>query len=88
MMLKRVRRAAPAHLKRKPYGVNEHFPSEVLKIRRDLLPIHKEARKRKLKQVFKRDKLYIEGELYDKKKARQSIKTNRSEWGRYGITKE
>lgn len=41
-----VRRAAPVHWKGHFYGVNEHFP---LKIRRDLLPIHKEARKRKLK---------------------------------------
>jgi hypothetical protein len=58
-----VRRAAPVHLKGKPYGVNEHFQPEVLKIRKDLLSIHKEARKRKLKSVFKRDQLYIEGEL-------------------------
>ena len=81
MMLKRVRRAAPAHLKRKPYGVNEHFPPEVLKIRRDLLSIHKEARKRKLKQVFKRDKLYIEGELYDKKKHANLLKQTEASGG-------
>ena len=68
-----VRRAAPVHLKGKPYyGVNEHFPPEVLKIHRDALPIHKEARKRKLKSVFKRDKLYIEGELCDKQGQRKA----------------
>jgi hypothetical protein len=47
-----VRRAAPVHLKGKPYGVNEHFQPEVLKIRKDLLSIHKEARKRKLPHLI------------------------------------
>jgi hypothetical protein len=56
------------HFKGKPYGINEHFPPEVLKIRRDVLPIHKEARKRKLTSIFKRDKLFIECELFDKRK--------------------
>ena len=67
------------HLKGKSYGINEHFQPEVLKIHKDLLSMHKEARKRKLKSVFKRDQLNIEGEWFDKKKARQSIKTTRSE---------
>ena len=69
-----VRRAAHVHLKGKPYGINEHFQPEVLKIRKDLLSIHKEARKRKLKSVFKRDQLYIEGELFDKKKHANLLK--------------
>lgn len=56
------------HLKGKSYGINEHFQPEVLKIHKDLLSMHKEARKRKLKSVFKRDQLNIEGELFDKKK--------------------
>ena len=42
-----------------------------LELRRNLLPIHKEARKRKLKSVFKWDKLYIEGELFDKNLLKQ-----------------
>jgi hypothetical protein len=36
-----VRYAAPRHLIGKPFGVNEHFPSEVIKIRGELIPIHK-----------------------------------------------
>ena len=62
------------HLKGKPYGINEHFQPEVLKIHKDLLSMHKEARKRKLKSVFKRDQLYIEGELFDKKKHANLLK--------------
>jgi hypothetical protein len=34
-----VRRAAHVHLKGKPYGINEHFQPEVLKIRKDLLSV-------------------------------------------------
>ncbi|CAC5394078.1 unnamed protein product [Mytilus coruscus] len=69
-----IRFAAPKHLKGKPFGVNEHFPHEVVKIRKELLPIHKEARKQKLKSVLKRDKLYIDGELFDKTKHSHLIK--------------
>ncbi|CAC5379506.1 unnamed protein product [Mytilus coruscus] len=63
-----IRFAAPKHLVGKPFGVHEHFPHEVVKIRKDLLPIHKEERKQKLKVVLKRDKLCIDGELFDKTK--------------------
>ena len=49
-----VRYAAPRHLIGKPFGVNEHFPSEVIKIRRELIPIHKEARKQKNKICIKK----------------------------------
>ncbi|CAG2236107.1 unnamed protein product [Mytilus edulis] len=69
-----IRFAAPKHLKGKPFGVNEHFPHEVVKIRKELLPIHKEARKQNLKSVLKRDKLYIDGELFDKSKHSHLIK--------------
>ncbi|CAG2237302.1 unnamed protein product [Mytilus edulis] len=69
-----IRFAAPKHLKGKPFGVNEHFPHEVVKIRKELLPIHKEARKQNLKSVLKRDKLYIDGELFDKTKHSHLIK--------------
>ncbi|CAC5358935.1 SLC42A [Mytilus coruscus] len=61
-----IRFAAPKHVKGKPFGVNEHFPHEVVKICKELLPIHKEACKQKLKSVLKRDKLYIDGELLTK----------------------
>ena len=69
-----VRYAAPRHLIGKPFGVNEHFPSEVIKIRRELIPIHKEARKQKIKSVLKRDKLFIENGPFDKKKHDNLIK--------------
>jgi co-chaperonin GroES (HSP10) len=60
-----VRYAALRHLIGKPFGVYEHFPPEVIKIRRELIPIHKEARKQKIKSVLKRDKLFIENEPFD-----------------------
>jgi hypothetical protein len=60
-----VRYAATRHLIGKPFGINEHFPPEVIKIRRELIPIHKEARKQKIKSVLKRDKLFIENEPFD-----------------------
>ncbi|CAC5395961.1 unnamed protein product [Mytilus coruscus] len=45
------------------YGVNEQFPPEIEEQRRKLYPIAKEARKKKLKVVMKRDKLYINDKL-------------------------
>ncbi|CAC5405565.1 unnamed protein product [Mytilus coruscus] len=69
-----IRFAAPKHLKGKSFGVNEHFLHEVVEIHKELLPIHKEARKQKLKSVLKRDKLYIDGELFDKIKHSHLIK--------------
>ena len=60
-------------LKGTAIGVNEHFPPEVVKIRRGLIPIYKEARKQKLKASLRRDKLYIEGELFDEVKHKNLI---------------
>ena len=63
-----VRYAAPRHLIGKPFGVNEHFPSEVIKIRGELIPIHKEARKNKIKSVLKRISFLLKTNHLTKKK--------------------
>ena len=74
-----IRSRAPKFLNGKSYGVNEYFPPEVVKSRRELIPIHKEARKLKLKSVLRRDKLFIEGEPFDKAKHAYLIQRARAE---------
>lgn len=61
--LTKVKRSA-SKLKGTYYGINEQFPSEIEEKRKSLYPIAKEARKKKEKVVFVRDKLYINDVLY------------------------
>ncbi|CAC5411895.1 unnamed protein product [Mytilus coruscus] len=55
-----VRKAA-SNLRGTNYGISEQFPKEINDRRRALWPYFQEARKRKKKAFFKRDRLYIEG---------------------------
>ncbi|KAK6196443.1 hypothetical protein SNE40_001668 [Patella caerulea] len=60
-----VRYEAPKTLKGKPYGVNEQFPKVINDRRKALYPHFKAAKRMNKKAVFKVDKLFIEGELFD-----------------------
>lgn len=51
-------------LRQTPFNVNEQYPEEVLRRRRDLIDVMKTARRDGKRAVLVRDKLYINGELY------------------------
>lgn len=58
-----VRRCGPK-LAGKPYGVSEQFPEEIMRRRRELLPILRKAKRQNHKAVISVDKLYINGTRY------------------------
>lgn len=52
-------------LRGKPYGINEQYPLEIEKKRRELYPIMKQAKKEGKKCKLVKDKLYINGKPYE-----------------------
>lgn len=52
-------------LQGKPYGIHEQFPKEIEDRRRLLYPIQKRCRKAGQKTKLVRDKLFIDGKLYE-----------------------
>ena len=55
-------------LKGTDISIGEQFPIEIQKRRKELMPALKSAKDRSLKVSLVRDKLYIEGKLYNPKK--------------------
>ncbi|KAK3739167.1 hypothetical protein QZH41_007996 [Actinostola sp. cb2023] len=58
-----VRKMA-SHLKGSKFGLSEDFVHEVLQVRKNLLPVLKEAKRQKKKAFLKHDQLIIEGQIY------------------------
>ena len=55
-----VRMAAPK-LKGLAFGINEQFPKDVMETRKQLIPLFREAKRKRQKAKLVMDKLYIEG---------------------------
>lgn len=50
---------------KRPYGISQQFPNEVMERRRKLIPIMLDARKAGKESYLVTDKLYIDGRLYN-----------------------
>ena len=57
-------RSKGKELKDSGFGMDDQFPSEILKRRKKLFPIRKELVKKKIKAVISVDRLYVNGQLY------------------------
>ncbi|CAG2223346.1 unnamed protein product [Mytilus edulis] len=48
-----------------PFGISEQFPAEIVKRRKKLYPVMKDAKQQQRDVVLVRDRLYIDGQLYN-----------------------
>lgn len=60
-------------LKGKPYGINEQFPAEIESQRRRLYPVVKEKRQSGHRVKLVKDRLYVDGVLYDETTAGTNV---------------
>ena len=65
-------KAKANRLKGKPYGINEQFPADVEQCRKKLYPVAKRLRQAGHRTKMVRDKLFVDGRLYENTSASQT----------------